>query len=130
MEALCADIDALGSLVRVFCAGGKSSEDPDDREDCIVAEALGPRRALRGGRGGGDDFSLAESTAMDVLFVVPKSTPVNVELTVVARSRFRAPGPNVLIAFSALNVGIVGDSEREDVGVLAWTGRLGGTGRA
>ena len=61
---------------------------------------------------------------------MPKSAPVNVELIVVVRSRFREPGPNVLIAFSALNIGIVGDSDRDDVGVLACMARRGGTGRA
>ena len=51
-------MEARGSVTREFGAGDDSSEDPDDREDCkAVAEALGPRRELRGGRGGGDDFS-------------------------------------------------------------------------
>ena len=58
VDALCALMEARGSVTREFGAGDDSSEDPDEREDCkAVAEALGPRRELRGGRGGGDDFS-------------------------------------------------------------------------
>ena len=132
--ALWALMERRGSLARDAGAGEEDFEEPEPEPEEVEVEGwrmegLGPRRELRGGRGG--VFSVIDSPATDLLFVfVPKSAPVNVEFIVVAR--WRVPWPNVLMAFSALKVGMVGDSEREDAGVAAWawTGFLGGTGKA